>query len=282
MAHSLYHNHVLHTSCVRTFTRDLSFNAKSYLASRYQEGCERFSGYVSRSGVYVKYFKLYCQGVLDSSCSKALELGTGPALNLVVGLAPYISSIVLSEYEENNRREVALWKENSPEAFNWHPFISAILKEHEGLPDLEGKSTASRTEEMRRKISHIVPCDLKNDVIIDPKYVPEGGFDVVTSNQVLSVAASTMDEFSRMFKSIHSIMKSGGLLICGITAKATWYCLDPQTSSPLKYPILYVTEDDVKLALREANFNVKDFSVYPGSSQSSDFKELHFFVVSKS
>ena len=278
---SLYYDHVLHTSRVRTSTGDSNFNAKSYLASRYQEGCERFSGYVSRAGVFDKYYKLYCQGVLDSACAKALELGSGPALNLVVGLAPYVSSIVLTDYEENNRREVALWKENSPEAFNWHPFISAVLKEHEGLTDSEEKSTASRAEEMRHKISHIAPCDLKKEVIIDPKYVPEGGFDVVTSNQVLSIAASTMDEFSRMFKSIHSIMKSGGLFISCITAKATWYCLDPQLCSPIKYPIFYVTEDDVKRALKEAKFHVKDFSVYPLSSQSSDVKELHFFVVSK-
>ena len=65
-------------------------------------------------------------------------------------------------------------------------------------------------------------------------------------------------------------MKSGELFISCVVAKATWYCLD--LSSPAKYPILHVTEDDVKCALREVTFDVKDSSVNPGQP---------YFVVSK-
>ena len=43
---------------------------------------------------------------------------------------------------------------------------------------------------------------------LTPQYVPENGFDVVTSIGVLNVAASTMEEFKWMFKSPAGCLKT--------------------------------------------------------------------------
>ena len=106
-------------------------------------------------------------------------------------------------------------------------------------------SAESREEEIRRKVTNIIPCNLKMEDIIDPQYVPENGFDVVISIGVLNVAASTMEEFNWMFKNIHSIMKSGGIFIGYVSGRATWYSLNPGSISSSKYPLVYVTEDDL-------------------------------------
>ena len=267
--------------CIRRISGGKTFDSKAYLYARYHERSPSFPSYVARTRQFVEYYKKYCGGTPGSASAKALELGSGPSLNLTFCLAPHVSSIVLSDFEETNRKEVELWRTSSPNAFDWDPFFLAILAENEGVPTEDKRQVLLRTKEMKRKISQIVSCDLKADKIIHPNYVPAGGFDVITSNQVLSVAASTMEEFYSMFKNIFSIMSQGGLFICCITGRATWYSLHPDSPDPITYPILYVTEDDIRGALREACLELKEFSVHPTSSRSSDIKEFQFFVCLK-
>ena len=106
-------------------------DAKKYLSLRYRKESIGFDSNVSLLGYFHRFYKKYCKDILDGASAKALELGNGPALNSVIGLAPYVSSIVLSDYEGAAREEVKLWRDNSPEAFNWRPFISAVTSRNE-------------------------------------------------------------------------------------------------------------------------------------------------------
>ena len=45
-----------------------------------------------------------CLDILDGASAKALELGNGPALNSVIGLAPYVSSIVFVRLRRSRSR----------------------------------------------------------------------------------------------------------------------------------------------------------------------------------
>ena len=261
----------------RRLTDEGRFAARNYLVTRYQETNNQFAINVTRVGFYNRFYEKFCSS-LDPTTSTALDIGSGPTLTSVIGLAPYISSIVLSEYEEINRKELELWRDNSSEAFDWGPFISAVLSisPYETTPDK--RLVEARTEEIRRKISAIVACDVRKKEIIDPKHVPDGGFDIVTIMGVFSEASSTMEEFYQMFKSIHSLMKPGGFLVSYTSGKCTYYCPKPPTSS---YPALYTTDDDVKGALAEAKFEVKEFFSIPMYSMYADVKELYLFVASK-
>ena len=118
---------------------------------------------------------------------------------------------------------------------------------------------------------------MRKKEIIDPKHVPDGGFDVVTIMGVFSEAASTMEEFYQFFKSIHSLMKPGGLLVSYTSGKCTYYSPKPPTS----FPALYTTDNDVKGALEEAKFDLKEFFSIPMYSVYADVKELYLFVGSK-
>ena len=257
-------------------------DARTYLEQRYREGSTVFETRVARVGLFHELYKKYCRKA-DSpqTRSSVLEIGSGATFCSAIGLAPFVSSIVLSAYGEEELKEAELWRESSPKAFNWQPFVSAVLRQYEGPSEV--KSAEIREEEVRKKLTAIVHCDLKKKGIIDPNYVPEGGFDVVTCIEVLAVAASTMEEFHYMFENIHSIMKPGGLFMVRLGAKTTYYHsnLESVETSP-KYSVLYVTRADVEQALEKAGFIMKEFTVYPAPESPlcniSDTKEVYVFV----
>ena len=262
---------------------DTEFFSQAYLAQRYQEGSALFEAFVTRIGLFHEFYRRYCQIFLPNSTATALEVASGATIHSAIGIVPYISSIVLSAYEEDEQREAKLWRDRSPRAFNWRPFISAVLRQREGLSD---GSAEIREDEIREKISDIVPCDLKKKGIIDPKYVPEGGFDVVTCISVLAVAASTMEEFYCMFENVHSLVKPGGLFMGSLAGRGTYYSVNLEsTESPQKYPLLYVAKKDVEEALEKAGFKVKEVAVHPildqGILNIADVKEVIYFVGSK-
>ena len=260
----------------RRLTDEGRFAARNYLVTHYQKANNHFAVNVTCVGFINRFYKKFCPS-LDPTTSTALDIGSGPSLSSVIGLAPYISSIVLSEYEEINRKELELWRDNSSEAFDWGPFISAVLSisPYETTPDK--RLVEAHTEEIRRKISAIVACDVRKKEIIDPKHVPDGGFDIVTCIAVLSEASSTMEDFYLMYKNIHSLMRPGGLLVSYTSGRCTYYGPKP----PTKYPALYTTDDDVKGALKEAKFDLKEFISIPEYSRFCDMKELYLYVASK-
>jgi hypothetical protein len=251
--------------------------ARRFLETRFQENDSLFTISVTRLGYYRKLYEKYCPGALDASSAKALDIGSGPSFNPVIGLIPYVSNVVLSEYDEENRKEAQRWKEESPKAFDWRPFMSAALTFSEHDQPVDDNSLQTRENEIRRKVSIIIPCDVRSKEIIDPKYVPDGGFDVVTSMGVINVGASTKAEVYQALENIHSILNQGGLLFCYMSGKSTYYTM----GSAEKYPLVYITDDDVKEALRKAKFDLKEFIIVPEFSPSCNHKELYLFVAQK-
>lgn len=236
-------------------------DAKSYLNERYREGCGAFKVNTSYVGRYHDLFKKHCQECHSKTKLKILEIGSGATINSAITLAPFSSNIVLSAYAESEAKEVQLWRERSPEAFNWRPFISAILRKYEGIMGEASESVERREEEIRSSISNVVPCDLKKAEVVDPQYVPEGGFDVVVSMGVLTAAASSIEEFNSMIANISSLIKPGGFLMCNFTMGATAYYTQAKSNEATDYSVVTVTSCDVEKAYRKAGLTVRECMV---------------------
>ena len=182
---------------------------------------------------------------------------------------------MLSEYEQANITELEMWKDRSAKAFNWSPFISAVMSISEYDSQVDREFLQDREEEIRKRISDIIPCDVRTKEIINPKYIPKGGFDVVTSMGVLTVAAS-LSELQGILENINSLMKPGGLLVLYLSGRCTYYVTD--LSSTKMYPVLYVTEDDAHKALAKAGFDVKEIIVTPEYTKLADVKQVYLCV----
>ena len=139
---------------------------------------------------------------------KILDIGTGPVIAYTISAAPYASEIVLSEYTEENRKELLQWLQSDPKAHDWTPFLKCVVV------GLEGKSEEEvpvRAELMRKVIKAVVPCDVNSDPPIPMQYVDQ--YDVVTAFLCLMSACSTREDYMAALVKMSALLKPGGKIV---------------------------------------------------------------------
>ena len=207
----------------------------------------------------------------DPSKASLLELGGGPSLNIAIVGAPFFSNIVHSDFNDSCNKEVQLWVDRSPDAFNWTPVVEHGMKHCEGAAEKEVDSHAvvEREEEVRRKISAVVHCDAtQENVGLDPGVIPDGGFDVVTACGSLTAAVRTKEGFFQELKNIRSVLKEGGYLWALITGKCTTYTVGSEV-----HHTLYVTDKDVREGMTEAGLHLEELERRPAFKSAFDRSE---------
>ena len=63
---------------------------------------------------------------------RVLDFGGGPAIYDLISASPYAEEIIFAEYSEDNRKEVAAWKERSRDAHDWLPYFRFVVQRLEG------------------------------------------------------------------------------------------------------------------------------------------------------
>ena len=102
------------------------FDSRGYLNSRYGGDCKDWTGFRAVQPFYLQcYYEFYQEfhESWDPTTARLLEVGGGPIIYSLISAAPHVKEIVFGEFLETNRREVALWKEGNPAAFNWTPYF---------------------------------------------------------------------------------------------------------------------------------------------------------------
>ena len=70
---------------------------------------------------------------------------------------PYAEEIIFAEYSEKNRQAVESWRQKSPDSHDWSPYFKFVVQNLEGK---ERHEVLIREDELRKKITHILPCDI--------------------------------------------------------------------------------------------------------------------------
>ena len=210
----------------------------------------------------------------DTSKAVLLELGAGPSLQLVFASTAFFSKVVVSDFEDSCVREVNLWVNRSPDAFNWKPIVKHVLEHCEGKTESETDSSAvmQREEEARKTVSAVVHCDVTQmNVGLDPSLIPAGGFDVVTASASLTAAVKKQTDFVQALRNTRSVLKEGGYLCALIAGKCTYYTVNADSNE--KWSTCYVTEQDVRDAISEVGLHLEEFDIIdpvPGLAIAAD------------
>ena len=255
------------------------FDVKSYLKERYESPQWRSFAFTHCYSVFSKY-----HGKWDPSKATLLELGGGPSLQIAIVGAPFFSSIIHSDFNDSCNKEIQLWVNRSPDAFNWTPAVEYSMKHCEGEAEREvdPHAVVEREEEVRRKISAVVHCDAtQENVGLPPGVIPDGGFDVVTARGCLTCGARTKEEFFQELKNIHSVLKEGGYLCAVICGRTSAYKIASEDKE--LHSILYVTDSDVRDGIVEAGLCLEEFQTIltPPSGNPGGIKEVYVCLASR-
>ena len=181
--------------------------------------------------------------------ARVLDFGGGPAIYDLISAAPYAEEIIFAEYSEENRKEVAAWKERSRDVHDWLPYFRFVVQRLEGK---ESGEALIREAELREKITHILPCDI---ALEDPVKWPStwtsqlGSFDVVTTSLCIETAVKSEIEYSNAIAKLKKYLKPGGYLVMFSVIGETFYCVGKE-----KFHCFFVSENQIQEILRKEGF----------------------------
>ena len=215
----------------------------------------------------------------DPQTAQVLEIGGGPAIGNEFAAGPYVSDITFTDYLIGNLEQVKLWKEKSPDAFNWDAAFQHVVKETRGEEvDVVALATEWQ-EQLRDKISTIVQCDVRKEGFIDPNLVPAGGFDVLITSGAFEYVALDKGSFSTMLKTCHSLLQQDGYMAVATYMKNNTYRTSPDADRT--FSGLYLTEEIVREALTEAGFNLVQSELFKVNTIEFVPSECFCYVVKK-
>ena len=218
----------------------------------------------------LKSFHEFC-GTLSSSGLKVLEFGGGPSIMSLISLSQYADEIVFTDYDKCLRKEVELWMNKSPEAFDWSVYFNEVVKVIEGKSD---EDVAKREDELRRKMRHIIPCDLLDPQLIkwpiSDKKIPT--FDVISSSFCIDCVCSSEEEYTAAIGRLAKLQTPGGHMIVVTQLGATSSTIGDQ-----KLPSFPVTEKILASSLKKCGYkDVQVRSIYPDMEENG-FDKLSIF-----
>ena len=258
------------------FFKDPDFKeSRQYLNYRYNQPKDEIHD-TSRGKIadfYHYFYKIYSKE-WNQSDATVLEFGGGPSILSFIAAAPFVSRFVFSEYGPM-RKEVAIWKNEDPNSFDWTNYSRYIVEDLEGRK--EADAAEKRLNEVRAKLSHIVPCDFNHDPILSPDVCPSEGFDVIMCTYVLECCVSTMEDMVKGLKRLRTILKPGGFLV-GIMADNLTSWLVPGGS---KQPCFTITDkSDIVKMMDLAGLSLVELRHHTHSPSGVSTSNLsHEFIV---
>ena len=249
------------------------FDAASYIRTRYPNPED------ARSNFYLHCFHEFYQQYhtqWNHTEARVLELGGGPVIVPLISAAPFVSEIVFSEYAEQNRAQVQLWKDGDPSAHDWMPYIKYVVDKLEGNGDPEAPSARERI--LRHRLN-VVSCDVHADPILDCEAVRKP-FDIISENACIESAVDSPSQYMEYVSKLKPLLKKGGLLV-GMHGLG----ISEWTVQGKKYNAFPLTEDLVIASLQQAEFSVlekkiKGVPLKKGNVQSA-VRVRGFFTVAK-
>jgi len=210
----------------------------------------------------------------DNSTAVLLEVGGGPCIYSYVSAVPYVAKIIHSDYVKANLDEVSMWKNKDPDAFDWSPYFKHVVQK------LEGKTSPDAVPEREDKLRgllHVVPCDIKADVIAPDVKLP---VDILSSSFCLGSSYDTLEEYKVGLKKVYDMIAPNGFFVSQTSLQLTWF----KHGDKIYQAAFSLSLEDVKQHYTETGFNVlhaecwsKPKELRNGSISAADFG----FVVAR-
>jgi SAM-dependent methyltransferase len=183
------------------------------------------------------------------SCPSCIEVGCGPTIHHALMLSPYVSSIVMADYLENNIAQVEKWWKGDQTSWNWNFYTKEVLR----LEGQDASSTAVLQRESHTR-NRITACAGVN--LLDPQ--PLGTtqtFDLVSSFYCTEEIAHTPKGWQTILANLVSLLRPSGYLLMSCLAETSFYHIKGEDGLPIELPCLFVTEELLRETLTGLGFD---------------------------
>ena len=253
------------------------FNCKEYLDSLdpainpHEENKTDFR-WKQMYSFYAKYNSKW-----NNKTARLLEFGGGPVIVNLISAVPYVNQIIFSAHAESERKEIELWKNKEEGAHDWSPHFQAVVNKVEQIAGDD--AWREREELLRKRITNIIPCDIRCD---DPLLTKQEPFEIISTSLCLEAACSTYIEYKEAVKKLVALLKPGGFLFMITHERETFYMFGGK-----KWSGVWLTLELVKEALSEAGMVILVAERDPASMEqiqnpvTSDFKAVAYLASQK-
>jgi hypothetical protein len=189
-----------------------------------------------------------------------LELGCGPCVARALQIAPYVSSIEMSDYLADNLEAVRRWQQKHPDAHDWTAFARLAL-EIEGA-DSSDEAVAAREDTLRKKIASIRQLDLLQASPLSN----ERRYAVVSAFFCLDSASDTMETLERVMARVSGLVSPSGRLFASFLYDTGHYTIDGDAKGGEDLHQVRLTDVDVRRVLEIVGFDRADTVVEVASN----------------
>ena len=245
------------------------FDAKAYL-SDYLSG-------ISAENINWSHFVF---GSLHEAWSKMpnknlriLNFGGGPNISDLISAVPYAEEIIFAEYSERNRQAVEEWRQKSPDSHDWSSYFKFVVQNLEGK---ESEEVPLREAELRKKITHMLPCDIGwEDPVKWPSSWPAQSamFDVVTTSLCLEAVVTSTEAYRHAIAKLKKYLKPGGFVLMIGVLDETFYMVGQE-----KFYCFPLSKEMIEETFVKEGFQVLDLKLLPCETTEAFDAQAFFFL----
>lgn len=196
-----------------------------------------------------------------------LEVGCGPTIHHALPFVPHVSEIHMADYLPENLAAIDRWRAGAPDALDWTHYGRLVLQLEEGASTDE--AIAMREAMARSKISRLLPCDLKQELILGVDVT----YPAVAAFYCTEEVGITIPAWERVMAHLARVVAPGGHLYLACLRDTSAYLV-----GDAMYPCARIAESDVRRVLPVLGFDM-DRSVIRETAVADQEREGLFGVI---
>ncbi|XP_078497495.1 nicotinamide N-methyltransferase-like [Lissotriton helveticus] len=216
---------------------------------KFKEYCSAESGFWEDTvGFPLKWLvKTFSSGKVKGDT--IMQIGMTYLIHLLLPTCKVFKEIFVVDIFDVSLQEVRKWQEKDPGAIDLSS-AAKTLCEHEG----QREGGIKKEDELRRKITQIVTCDITAKEPLSPKVLPL--VDCLFLVHCLESVCPNKEEYRSALKNLSTLLKSGGNLLMIVWLKCTFFMIGSH-----RVPSLGIDEELMKKMLPETGFVIEELTV---------------------
>ncbi|KAM3936566.1 indolethylamine N-methyltransferase-like [Leptodactylus fuscus] len=188
-------------------------------------------------------YKVFSSGLV---CGNTLtDISLGPIIVHLLSVCEFFEEISVLEFNDTSIKELELWKNKDPEAFDWTHTLKLFME----LKEISRNEWQYAEEMLRKKVKHIVKCDFSKTNPINPFALPRA--DCVTCMWGLEMISRDHEEYRATLRKMSDLIKLGGHLLMYADINASYFKVGEDT-----YHLLNLDDCFLRKTLTDEGFAI--------------------------